>query len=122
LRRKRAFTRSRGRRHAADVVRYSGELAEQSEGVGSNFGSSCVNAEDGVACKRSRIQFESLDFRHLLVDKEMWPVSNESSGSPGGVPEIAMNHYLGKTETPRLHYTLAGNPTIIVLLNLTKVS
>ena len=62
-----------------------------------------------------------LDFRHRLVDKEMRPVSNERSGRPAGVPDIAFDRYPGKTEPPRLHYTPVGNPSIIVLLDLTKV-
>jgi len=40
------------------------------------------------------------DFRHLLVDKKMRPVSNERSGRPAGVRDIAFNRYLGKTEPP----------------------
>jgi quinol monooxygenase YgiN len=50
----------------------------------------------------------------------MRPVSNESSGRPAGVPDIAFNHDPGVTEPPRLQSTLVDNPLIIVLLDLTK--
>jgi hypothetical protein len=50
----------------------------------------------------------------------MRPVWNERSERPAGVPDIAFNRYLRKTEPPRLPYTPVGNPSIIVLLVLTK--
>jgi hypothetical protein len=51
----------------------------------------------------------------------MRPVWNERSGRPAGAPDVTFNRDPGRTQASRLHDTLVGDPSIIVLLDLTQV-